>query len=127
MAEKRGLLTGYRVNRVQEFAVEALMVLDTNRNADRMEEQARARAEDFWHEFLSKIAARAPEPWVALAAFMPELNIDFSDADKEKGEYPAEDTLPPPSDEERIDIERWAAEHQHGSITGSELNGNGKP
>jgi hypothetical protein len=119
LADKRGLLTGKRISRVQEFAVEALMVLDMNRDARQRSDAMKARAEDFWHEFNAKIAAQAKEPWKALASYLPELGISFES--DEQGEYPDEDKLPPPEEDDIQDLEAWLAQHSGGTVSGDEL------
>lgn len=99
------------------------MVLDIDRDSHRRREQIENRAEDFWHEFLSKVAVRAENPWTALATLMPELHINFGDESDEVKEYEFENELPPPEPEEIDDLEAWLAEHMSGTITGSEIRG----
>lgn len=97
--------------------MEALVFLDRERE----NQQRRNDADRFWNEFLSHIAARADNPFVAMSKLMPDLGIEL-ESDKPK-EYALEDQLPPPQQDEIADLEAWMRDNAHGTISGSDLKG----
>lgn len=120
LAERRGVLTGPSLSRVQALALEMLLIVDDRR-----------AAKDFVDSFRAGLVASNPS---SMKEIFPEWfpPDPFADAIRPDGtidrDAVKEDQIPVlrPSEEEAEDVARWVAEQMQ-TITAAELEQEGDP
>lgn len=106
LADRRGVLRGASLSRVQELGLQMLMMVER-----------RDQARGFLDELRSRIAANHPD---RVRALFPRWFPAGAEEDDQQAEPDVEWRVPA-SETERAELERWIATHSTGDVAAAEV------